>query len=229
MNIDDIKKEVEAPDGPIILTIFNLQLELMKKYDEIEKRNGFQVPSSPYHIDNNQVQARIKDLFWRATEELAEALETTPSLVALKNWSVEWDKDSKIRHFFEEIADAVHFLVEASLVGGGQFFAEGMVPFMDNRLPVIKKPPFNCPSYNHLDLLAWKIVYHMGLAANCLKNKPWKVTQMSTDSQQFRLALLNSWEAFCQLWKSFGGSQEELYILYAKKNLVNQWRQETNY
>ena len=229
MNIDDIKKEVKPPDGPIIVTIFNLQLELMEKYDVIERRNGFRVPSSPYHIDDSQVQARIKDLFWRATEELAEAMETVPSLVALRDWSVEWDKNSKVRHFFEEIADAVHFLVEASWLGGGPSFADSIVSFVAKRLPLTKKPPFNCPSYNHLDLLVWKIVYHMGLAANCLKNKPWKVTQMSTDSQQFRLALLDSWEAFCDLWKSLGGSQEELYILYAKKNLVNQWRQDTDY
>ena len=69
----------------------------------------------------------------------------------------------------------------------------------------------------------------MGIAANVLKNKPWKLTQMSTDIQKFKNKLIATWIEFAFLWQELGCAKEDVYTLYTKKHDVNVWRQNTNY
>lgn len=223
MNIDDVIKKIEIPEEPIIVAIFNHHRELMKKYDVIERKNGYYVPNPPYNLEDTKVQQRIKDMFWRVTEELAEAIETIPPEFQLFEWVQFWDTYPDIRHFFEELADALHFLVEASILV---------------RLS-LKEIQFNTLSDNYRSLSGFShkvtmeiiaaIIFKMGIAANTFKNKPWKLTQMPTDIVKFKKQLVDVWEHFINLWKYLGCNQKQVYIFYAKKNLVNQWRQKTNY
>lgn len=217
-------QKIEIPKGPIIVTIFNHHKKLMGKYDIIERKNGYCVPDPPYNLDNTKVQQRIKDMFWRVTEELAEAIETMPPEFQLSEWPQFWEANSFIRHFFEELADALHFLVEASILAGlnPKEIQLDSVLSSNNR-------PLSEFSYKGVVNRTAKIILEMGIAANTFKNKPWKLTQMPTDITKFRGQLITVWLFFVELWWYLNCTQEQVYVFYAKKNLVNQWRQETNY
>ena len=91
MNIDHVSPDVDIPEGVLINHIFDHQLRLMGKYHDIETKNGINYPEPPWHIDDSKVQQILKDMFWRTTEEIAEAIEVVPDLVG-KNWKETWDK-----------------------------------------------------------------------------------------------------------------------------------------
>jgi len=223
VNIDDVTKKIEVPEGPIIVTIFNHHKKLMEKYDVIERKNGYYVPDPPYSLDDTKVQQRIKDLFWRVTEELAEAIEAIPPEFQLSEWAQFWDTEPDVRHFFEELADALHFLVEASILADLDPKKIVLDSLSDSNRPLSE---FNLDGV--VDKVADTIL-RMGFAANTFKNKPWKLTQMPTDIRKFGKQLIEVWGFFTYLWWYLNCTQKQVYIFYAKKNLVNQWRQETNY
>lgn len=114
MNVKDFE-DVEIPEGDLLTMIFEKQKELMEKYEPIERERGFitVVPEQQGEIDHRFVQFRIKDLASRATEELYEAMNCLKN----KPW-----KQSEVTtdavHFYEELADQLHFLVEMWITSG---------------------------------------------------------------------------------------------------------------
>lgn len=227
MNIDNIETEaIEIPPTPkeILQAIFAKQQELMAKYDQIERRNGAIVPEPPYILDDRFVQYRLKDLFWRVTEEFAEALEVEPNIQDHEfiQWKEYWEKSVPLRHFYEEISDALHFLIEASHISG-----------LANRIGDLTSLWNICSSMTRFperirDECA-EIVWELGLAANTLKNKPWKNTHMPTDQVKFEHHLILTWRWFFSLLCHMGCTPQDTYLLYFKKNAVNQFRQRSNY
>lgn len=256
MNIDDIK-EIEIPkDCCLVTKIFEEQLRLREKYAPIEKKNGFPFPIPPFRIDDRFVQAHIKDLFWRATEEISEAMEDVlrNEYQLPRDWQRRWECDSEIyfprnwdhaseiRHFFEELADALHFIVEASIVGqfsplralkshwiwsGGQCIT-GEEPLWGHSPLIPLIPPKTIPTNELVEGCA-NLVFSMGLAANTLKNKPWKVSHMITDSTKFSNQMTEVWAFFGTLWFELGANLNFIYSLYMRKNAVNQFRQRSKY
>lgn len=229
MNVDDVATEsIECPPR-IIAAIFSDQRRLMEKYAEVERSNRVDVPLAPWHIDNRRVQFRLKDMFWRFTEELCEAAEeleiNAPSFTDIRSWESRWDTDHHIRHFFEEIVDGLHFLTEASITANMD--ADDLEDFFEShtRIPISNPGP----SIHDIRSQMFQMIYHLGLAANCLKNKPWKLTEMPTDREKFRGHLTAAWTTFFVLWRDLNGSREMFYILYAKKHEVNKFRIRTNY
>jgi hypothetical protein len=230
MNIDNVNEEgIEIPKGSIIVAIFEHQEKLRQKYDVIERKNGMNIPEQPWHIDDSAVQYRIKDMFWRTTEEIAEAIDAAGSYFdnnVSMTWCDKWNEDAKLRHFFEELADALHFLTEASILANLDptcleiFISitarEGIPNFIKLNTTGIKS---YCADF----------IYALGITANSLKNKPWKVTQMSTDVAVFLSLLEVAWIEFFNLWRQLGCSQVDMYKLYHRKMQVNTWRQNTQY
>ena len=224
MNIDDVTDQVEIPGNPVI-RIFALQRVLQSKYHHIEVANGINYPLAPWNIDDSAVQYILKDIFWRTTEELCEAMEVIPSDSDFANWKARWGVNSDLRHFFEELADALHFLVEASIIAemNENEIEIAICPILDE--PVV----FNCNDDFDARLLVAEVIFSLGLAANTLKNKPWKQTQMPTDKDRFQAKLLTAWQDFATMWNEMGFSLADIFILYTRKHTVNTWRQETNY
>lgn len=210
------------PEGSLFKAMFKCQHELAIKYEPIERRNGFWHPGRLMpHIDDAKLQHFLKDMFWRTTEELAEAYECVDSIDS--EWRFKIDSDANIRHFFEELADAMHFLIEASVYV--QISYASIDAIWNSQKAAVTKPLD--VSLVSRDVLA--IVMRLGLSANCLKNKPWKETQMPTDLIVFRQKLLKAWESVCLMWHNLGCDIDELYVLYKKKNTVNLFRQRTKY
>lgn len=88
---------------------------------------------------------------------------------------------------------------------------------------------WNNIKYNDFKKCLWDVVYHLNIARNFLKNKPWKQSQMMTDEVYFQKEVV---EAFIDMMGSFkiiGLNPKTLFYIYFKKNRVNKFRQKSNY
>jgi hypothetical protein len=114
LNVTDFE-DVEIPDGDMLQTIFDGQVELIAKYHDIEQGRGALVvePTEFGEIDHRFVQWRIKDLAFRCIEEMTEATNTLKN----KPWKQSEVPTDKV-HFYEELADAFHFFVELCITAG---------------------------------------------------------------------------------------------------------------
>jgi hypothetical protein len=75
----------------------------------------------------------------------------------------------------------------------------------------------------------WDITYHLQIARNTLKNKPWKQTQMTTDFKQYEEGHKKATAALFKFLSFAGFTKESLYVIYYKKNKVNQFRIKSKY
>jgi hypothetical protein len=75
----------------------------------------------------------------------------------------------------------------------------------------------------------WDITYHLQLARNTLKNKPWKQSQMMTDEGLYRIKLKDATVSLFKFLHFTGFSPTSLYEVYYKKNLVNKFRIKSKY
>jgi len=209
MNINNVSTPTEVPED-IWKAIFDKQWELAKKYEDIEDM-GTLLFDLETNIDTANGQKWIKDFAWRVTEELTEAQEA----IQLFTDAAE-DKDyplanTCLQHYVEELIDALHFLTELTLIAGyREEIIEDVWPDSDNTL-------------------GWEnVVYYLGLMCNCLKNKPWKQTQMLTDRVKFKTYLDNAWFSLLSVLAQ-RVNKDQVYLYYFKKNAVNQFRIRSKY
>ena len=120
VNVKDFEIDWEVIQGvydttDFLTIIFDRQAELMEKYGPIELANGTHVPSDRMHgdLDSRVIQTRIKDMSQRMVEELMEAMNTLKN----KPWKQDY-KPTNADHFYEEIADCLHFFVELCIISG---------------------------------------------------------------------------------------------------------------
>lgn len=224
MNINDFKAP-EKSRTDRLEDIFARQRELMEKYHPIEAKNGLLITSDiPVNIHDARGQYRLKDFAWRITEELGEALE------ALEIHS------ELVEHFDEELADALHFLVEFTILAGvsPEYYLVPEIKFQD-RLETLYYDATQEMVNNlgrkpmHLAMRVGYFVKALAMTCNTLKNKPWKQTQMMTDESYFRENLRTTWIRFCQISLAAGVGPQELFDLYFRKSRVNEFRQRSNY
>jgi hypothetical protein len=200
--------DFQAPEAPstwpaILASIFMRQMELMTKYKEIE-----QLPDPPVPLHHSRGQRILKDFAWRTTEELCESWE------AFMKHGV-----ADTAHRDEEMADALHFLVELLIFAGvtSAQCAEELPVY-----PMLRAEEF--PAYSY-----WAATAQLGIAMNFLRNKPWKQSQVPTDERRFRAQLMVAFTTHCRLWADLGLSQDDMYNLYFRKSEVNKFRQRSNY
>lgn len=224
----DFCEEVEGQDR--LLLIFERQTELMEKYHAIEEKNGLlQTKDVPVNLHDAKGQARLKDFAWRVTEELGEALEAL-------------QKHKDIRdHFDEEVADALHFLVEFTILAGispkeivGDYttsvdLLESLYYQGIRRLSRFKEDYPKVRTYPSLTFWTGRIIEGLAKTCNTLKNKPWKQSQMLTDVNQFKTCLKETWLNFIELCVVAEIDSDKLFKLYFRKSEVNKFRQRSNY
>lgn len=229
MNVQDFESRTAVTEDRL-QDIFSKQRLLMEKYEEIEAKNGLlQTHDIPVNLHDRMGQARLKDFAWRVTEELAEAREAYDIHPEL------------IDHVHEEVADALHFLTELTILSGitPDQVCTGIVDGYPNELPGDsleqifhlltheRTPHPGKPAELHKAMS--RTITELGLMCNTLKNKPWKNTHMVTDEHLFRRHLFYTWENFFVLCIAYGIDAERLDDLYFRKNKVNQFRQKSNY
>jgi hypothetical protein len=212
MNVEDVESRKSEKDP--LEEMFDRQRELMIKYHDIEKKNGVgsgAILPEKFDIDDPRCQYICKDFAWRITEELAECMEAPRSYE---------------KHRFEEAADALHFILELLIMNG--IGAEDFPIYQtgDDRLKSLYKYSPGLPTIQYGFMI---LIIELGMAMNCLKNKPWKQTQMETDVAKFHEQL----KRVLVLWTSFaeaiGMTYEKAYDYYFKKSEVNKFRQRSQY
>lgn len=217
MNVDDIldsKVPTDFSEHDRLDLIFMRQHALMEKYIPIEVKNDLcHTQDCPVDINDRYGQARLKDFFWRTTEELTEACEANRIHPELKN------------HVLEELADALHFLVEANLLAG--FTAEDYAypnchgDKLVNQCMVAD----DC----ELELGSFEIMYLLGAASNCLKNRPWKQNHQLVDVTKFKNLLSQALPRLIDVLIGQGLTADGVFHIYWKKSEVNKFRQRSNY
>lgn len=204
MNVNDTVNKVPYDEKHALEDIFMHQHELAHKYLHIEKQNGLlQSDQIPGDLHDRNVQARLKDMTWRSMEEVAEAMEAYQA--------------GDMTHFYEEIADAFHFLVEKMLIAG-----------YDPRYTLKEYFDSIIPQEDINQSITCYLVA-AGLSCNTLKNKPWKASHMLTDIGKFNALTHKEFVSFLALCKDSGFTPESLFDMYMRKNQVNQFRQRSGY
>lgn len=218
MNVNDINLEVVPTDFSVydrLDWIFSRQHALSQKYIDIETRNGLRwSPQMPVDLDDRFGQATMKDFFWRVTEELTESVQ---ALI---------DHPDNPTHAIEELADTMHFLIEAYLLAG-------MAPsdlvsdegYTGCKLAYL----FNNETPTDLRAGAYNVIHCIGCASNCLKQRPWKCTHQLLDRKQFTFWLRSAIHDLIPIFKLFGLTVDQVFTMYFKKSEVNSFRIRSNY
>lgn len=233
MNVTDMnltEEEIkEVKSNFKLKLIFEKQKKLMEKYDPIEKNNGLILTDKvPVDIHNRFGQQRLKDFAWRITEEISEATE-----------ACEKNIDSII-HFQEELIDSLHFMVELCILSDvnpdtlyRQIYMEEPSKSFDalSRLDstFIHRETNLSISLTRVKRLSYLVIESLGKAMNCLKNKPWKQSNMLTDVVRYKENLSRSFENLIVLLRYSGLNSGGIYAMYCLKNKVNLFRQESKY
>ena len=210
ININDFDKPKKTPIN-IWKEIFTKQRELIDEYKKIEDM-GSLLEETYKNIDTGFGQKWIKDFAWRVTEEIAEALEAK---AVFAEASLEDDKELiqlSFSHYAEEMIDALHFLTELTIIAGYDetIFKNEVLPFITSQKE-------------------WEIVYKLGVMCNCLKNKPWKQSEMLTDRPKFKLYLQQVWLNYIAIMNYNNIFVEDIYDLYFRKHSVNKFRIRSKY
>lgn len=106
MNIQDVAQDqIKTPksDTDLVREMILHQQDLLERYKEIEG-----LPDWPMPFQDRQTQRWVKDYLWRVTEEISEGME---ALYLIDTTGEIRLMHQHITHFFEEIADAIHFML----------------------------------------------------------------------------------------------------------------------
>ena len=206
----------EKIEGDKLEAIFERQKSLMFKYHDIEKKSGLlQTEDCPVNLDDKRGQARIKDFSWRVMEEVGEALDAKEN----------GDKE----HFCEELIDGLHFLTELTILAGYEpkdicWEEPKQMDMLDYMVMNVEDVMDN----DGINKYVANLVMDLGMMCNCLKNKPWKQTNMITDKEHFHNKLCYVWNDYIQLL-SIQMNAIEIAMVYLKKSQVNKFRQRSGY
>lgn len=88
---------------------------------------------------------------------------------------------------------------------------------------------YNQATYGLCKSMMWDVTYHLNIARNFLKNKPWKQSQMMTNEAGFQEEIVKGFICMMGLFYTMGITDENLYFIYFRKNLTNKFRQKSNY
>lgn len=72
-------------------------------------------------------------------------------------------------------------------------------------------------------------IYKLNMAANCLKNKPWRKTVTETNEDKFQKYVMDAFMQMIHLLVFLGNDHNSIFKIYFTKNLINIERSKTNY
>lgn len=84
-------------------------------------------------------------------------------------------------------------------------------------------------SHEMESIMLWEVCYHLGVARNYLKNKPWKQSGELTDERPFKKEVIFGFIKYMGYLVHMGFTPYTLYSLFWRKNQVNCFRQRSNY
>lgn len=88
---------------------------------------------------------------------------------------------------------------------------------------------YNRDLYKSFKAMLWDVTYHLNIARNFLKNKPWKQSQMMTNEEGYQEEVVRAFICMMGVFYEMGLDEESLYYLYFKKNQINAFRIRSSY
>lgn len=195
-------------------TLYQKQLELIELIAPVEAENSpllsalqirgmyTRMPQQAV-LNDRVVQLRIKESAYRLQEELAEVIEAV--------------RDGNQDNVEEELVDCLHFLLELSLLANLE------IPQSETSMSLL----FDIPLPGKFDVT--DLIYTIGMAMQCLKNKPWKRTTKDVNIEEFHIRVAGIWVAFGELCGAAGMNAEKMYEGYFAKHAINEQRQHNGY
>ena len=219
--------------------------ELSESYESPMEIDSI-IQNTIYKLKNisEENSEKILSELQNASEEISDALHFFIELLIYTDISASDIYDYVKNHSSFELSE--NKLFEAMVLGSrylGSYndLSDNQLRIYLNNLPVFQNKDidwglrqfgstYNPELFNiNLKCYFWDIVHYLNLARNCLKNKPWKQSQMLTDSAKFRDYLIKSFILFLGTCYSMNLSSDNLYRNYFKKNKINLFRQKSHY
>ena len=161
-----------------------------------------------FSIDCAEDQAKFKDMLQiRFIEELTEASISLP------------EPDD---HFWEEIGDSLNFFLSAYIMAFDDL-SKFPTPELGNGN---KHKPV---SLDEFSLKAYPVIEKVGFLCNLLKNRPWAQSNYLVSLLDFQERSEDLWLSFWKFMKDLGLSPEDVFELFYRKYMVNQFRISTGY
>lgn len=248
ININTKKSQVLLKDftGRVIEELAEGYESLNQIQELMEKNDNFM--SAKYdEKDLHQVFNHLQN----AGEEMADAMHFFTELLIYINVMPE-DIDDYISRYFskdgyqpvEKFQDNV--IAKAMIIGGAYIEENYNLPDSMHNIPLmglaenhgirnIQSKLLTCGNIYNPDRyfqyrgILWDVTYHLNIARNFLKNKPWKQSQMITDEEGYQEEVVKAFIAMMGAFYTMGIDDESLYYLYFKKNMVNCFRIRSSY
>lgn len=195
----------------IINSFDDLYKYAMKQFLHYEKIEGIDNwKEYDFSIDCSEDQMKFKDMLQiRCIEELTEATHTL-------------DNEE---HFYEEVTDALNFFLSAYCMLGVDF-----KDFKDPEQIMKETTPSNFKIHlSWIGSLFYEIVDTIGDLCNLLKNRPWAQSNYLVSMYDFDLRLHTLWNTFWSVLARLALSKEQIFEMFERKYLVNDWRIKTGY
>ncbi len=161
-----------------------------------------------FSIDCAEDQAKFKDMIQiRFIEELTEASISLP------------EPDD---HFWEEIGDSLNFFLSAYIMAFDDL----------NKFPIPELGNGNKHkpvSLDEFSLKAYPVIEKVGFLCNLLKNRPWAQSNYLVSLLDFQERSEDLWLSFWKFMKDLDLSPEDVFELFYRKYMVNQFRISTGY
>lgn len=141
------------------------------------------------------------------------------------NKYLDYDSDDTLGNLFK--AGRMQYIHDF----GGRFNPPGFRVIADGKVPEYLQGG-NIISDDRdtiMSKLLWKVTYKLQIARNCLKNKPWKQTQMQTDEAAFKNNVIEATIYMFAFFDFVGMDKASLYHIYYRKNRVNKFRIKSKY
>lgn len=217
--------------------IFKRQQEYCRSLAAAYQSNGLFDYSAemPWSLDSRVDQEHFRLLAWRITEEITEAVEYHEMAIDhKKSWASVARGSASL--FREEVADALHFLIELALATGvteGELLSG--VQRVEARPPTIDHLSylFDCVAreYGTEDLKltipqAWAfVIYTLGHTMHLLRQRPWRTDDRRTDRKAWVMGMYTLFYAFVRACLKSEISADDLYEAYFAKAKINDARQ----
>lgn len=216
--------------------------ESFKLVGEITEKNQLW-----FNGDYNNEYVQMLNHLQNANEEQADALHFMVELLIFANIQPE-DIDSYCNKIYDDLNQhtltlTTNTLHKAGMIGYSMLKvdngSEVTTPVLnllslldsDKDTSLIKGGSlYSSSSYLEMKSNMWDVVYHLNIARNYLKNKPWKQSQMMTNESAFQEELVKAFIKLIGYFYTLGlNDLEDIYTLYFKKQRVNKFRIHSNY
>lgn len=199
--------------------IFERQAAYLKSLRPIYRQNGFLLHAGqwPLSFQGRHEQEEFRLLAWRFTEELVEAEEA-------------YECGTPRCDYHEEMADALHFLVELCLATGITHTV--LVTGVEDLVPAFPKSGMDSLDYVFDRINADEIhsppffnaIRALSLAMMNLRQRPWRTDNRSSDFPRFALMMQATFYSFINNCVRTGITAEDLTRAYFLKGKINDER-----